>query len=103
MRPTSVSGAQYATSRWSDTAPTRRWIKRAAHKADRAEVRRVVLEELDGGPDGSDLFVSFVPALPTEDIFYPNDPLWDIVNANTPCGGTCRRCVLHDDPGGCVG
>lgn len=21
---------------------------------------------------------------------------------NTPCGGWCRRCLLHDDPGGCL-
>lgn len=25
------------------------------------------------------------------------------LHTSSPCGGWCRRCLLHDDPGGCVG
>lgn len=24
------------------------------------------------------------------------------VHRDSPCGGFCRRCLLHDDPGGCL-
>jgi hypothetical protein len=50
-----------------------------------------------GGAEPFDL--CFVPA--------DEDPasydMWDDRPLhNTPCGGMCRRCLLHDDPGGCI-
>lgn len=25
------------------------------------------------------------------------------MHVSAPCGGWCRRCMMHDDPGGCLG
>lgn len=33
----------------------------------------------------------------------PRGPSGERLHVGSPCGGWCRRCLLHDDPGGCVG
>jgi hypothetical protein len=76
-------------------------LERKARPAGR--LLPVVAEELEHAAEEMEELlgafpIKFIPAK-LEPSNYPDD----IHFPDSPCGGYCRRCLLHDDPGGCLG
>lgn len=53
--------------------------------------------------DDDEYAMCYVPAPTPEEEARDEREMYGYWHPTSPCGGWCRRCLLHDDPGGCLG
>lgn len=79
-------------------------LARGARGADRRSALADAFEEVLAAEEAAALdSFGYAPASDDPFVSWAEEEAEAARLASSPCGGWCRRCLLHDDPGGCVG